>query len=297
MENDFRKVANRVSIITIIVNLLLSVMKLLAGIIADSGAMISDAVHSASDVFSTFVVIIGIRLASKKPDKEHPYGHERMECVAAIILAMVLLMTGLGIGADAFRKIIRGDYGSLQIPGILAMVAAVISIVTKEAMYWYTRYHAKKIDSGALMADAWHHRSDAFSSIGALVGIAGARMGYPVMDAIASLVIFLFIMKASFDIFKDAMDKMVDHSCDDETEKEIFDCVMKNQNVRGIDLLKTRKFGNKIYVDMEIQADGSITLQEAHDIAEAVHDEIEKTFPKVKHIMVHVNPAKRVLEY
>lgn len=297
MENDFRKVANRVSIITIIVNLLLSVMKLLAGIIADSGAMISDAVHSASDVFSTFVVIIGIRLASKKPDKEHPYGHERMECVAAIILAMVLLMTGLGIGADAFRKIIRGDYSSLQIPGILAMVAAVISIVSKEAMYWYTRYHAKKIDSGALMADAWHHRSDAFSSIGALVGIAGARMGYPVMDAIASLVIFLFIMKASFDIFKDAMDKMVDHSCDDETEKEIFDCVMKNQNVRGIDLLKTRKFGNKIYVDMEIQADGSITLQEAHDIAEAVHDEIEKTFPKVKHIMVHVNPAKRVLEY
>ena len=290
-EDEFQRVANRVSFITIVENMLLSLMKLIAGIVAHSGAMISDAVHSASDVFSTIVVIIGIRFASKESDKEHPYGHERLECVAAIVLAMVLFMTGLGIGMDAFRNIVSGDYGNLQVPGVLALIAALVSIVSKEAMYWYTRYHAKKIDSGALMADAWHHRSDAFSSIGALVGIAGARMGYPVMDAIASLVIFLFIMKASFDIFKDAMDKMVDHSCDDETEKEIFDCVMKNQNVRGIDLLKTRKFGNKIYVDMEIQADGSITLQEAHDIAERVHDQIEMEFPKVKHIMVHVNPA------
>ena len=292
MENDFQKVANRVSIITIIGNLLLSVTKLLAGIIAHSGAMISDAVHSASDVFSTFVVIIGIKLASKKPDKEHPYGHERMECVAAIILAVVLLMTGIGIGMDALKNILHGNYANLQVPGVLALIAAIVSIVSKEGMYWYTRYNAKKIDSSALMADAWHHRSDAFSSIGALIGIAGARMGYPVMDSIASLVIFLFILKAAFDIFKDAVDKMVDHSCDAETEKQIYDCVMKNKNVMGIDLLQTRIFGNKIYVDVEIQADGSITLQEAHDIAEDVHDEIEQTFSKVKHIMVHVNPAK-----
>ena len=292
MENDFQKVANRVSIITIIGNLLLSVTKLLAGIIAHSGAMISDAVHSASDVFSTFVVIIGIKLASKKPDKEHPYGHERMECVAAIILAIVLLMTGIGIGMDALKNILHGNYGNLQVPGVLALIAAIVSIVSKEGMYWYTRYNAKKIDSSALMADAWHHRSDAFSSIGALIGIAGARMGYPIMDSIASLVIFLFILKAAFDIFKDAVDKMVDHSCDAETEKQIYECVMKNKNVMGIDLLQTRIFGNKIYVDVEIQADGSITLQEAHNIAEDVHDEIEQTFPKVKHIMVHVNPAK-----
>ena len=160
-------------------------------------------------------------------------------------------------------------------------------------MYWYTRFNAKKIDSSALMADAWHHRSDAFSSIGALVGIAGARMGFPIMDSVASLVIFVFIAKAAFDIFKDAMDKMVDHSCGEETEKEMYDCAMKNENVLGIDLLQTRIFGNKIYVDLEIQADGNITLQEAHDIAEEVHDEIETHFPKVKHIMVHVNPAQK----
>ena len=128
--------------------------------------------------------------------------------------------------------------------------------------------------------------------IGALIGIGASRLGYPVMDSIASLVIFVFIVKAAFDIFKDAIDKMVDHSCDEETEKQIYDCVMKNENVLGIDLLQTRVFGNKIYVDVEIQADASYTLQKAHDIAEAVHDDIEESFPKVKHIMVHVNPAK-----
>ena len=290
-EGDFQKVANKVSLVTIIGNLLLSVIKLLAGIIAHSNAMISDAIHSASDVFSTIIVIIGIKLASKESDKEHPYGHERLECVAAIILAMILLLTGLGIGAEALKNIVSGHYSELQVPGILALVAAIVSIVSKEGMYWYTRFYAKKIDSSALMADAWHHRSDAFSSIGALIGIAGARMGFPIMDSVASLVIFVFIVKAALDIFKDAMDKMVDHSCDEETEKQIYDCVMKNEEVMGIDLLQTRMFGNKIYVDVEIQADGSYTLNQAHEIAEAVHDEIEQNFPKVKHIMVHVNPA------
>lgn len=289
-ETDLQKAANKVSFITVAGNLALSVVKLLAGIIAHSNAMISDAVHSASDVFSTFVVIIGIKLASKKPDKDHPYGHERLECVAAIILAVVLFITGLGIGMDALKNILQGNYSDMQVPGILALIAAIVSIVSKEGMYWYTRYYAKKYDSSALMADAWHHRSDAFSSIGALVGIGGARLGFLIMDSIASLVIFVFIAKAAFDIFKDAMNKMVDHSCDEETEKQIYDCVMKNENVKGIDLLQTRIFGNKIYVDLEIQADGSCTLQEAHSIAETVHDDIERNFPKVKHIMVHVNP-------
>ena len=291
-ENDFQKVANRVSMITIIGNIALSVIKLLAGIIAHSNAMISDAVHSASDVFSTIVVIIGIKLASKKSDKEHPYGHERLECVAAIVLAIVLFITGLGIGMEALKNIASGNYDNLQVPGILALIAAILSIVTKEGMYWYTRYYAKKIDSSALMADAWHHRSDAFSSIGALIGIGGARLGFPIMDSIASLVIFVFIVKAAFDIFKDAMDKMVDHSCDEAMENQLRDCIMRNDNVLGIDILQTRIFGNKIYVDVEIQADGSLTLQEGHTIAEAVHDDIERTFPKVKHIMVHVNPAE-----
>ena len=290
-ENDFCKIANRVSFITIIGNVILSVVKFLAGIIAHSNAMTSDAVHSASDVFSTIVVMIGIKLASKEADKEHPYGHERLECVAAIVLAMVLVITGLGIGAEALKNIVQGNYSDLQVPGILALITAIVSIVSKEAMYWYTRYYAKKIDSSALMADAWHHRSDAFSSIGALIGIGGARLGFQVMDSVASLVIFVFIVKAAYDIFTDAMDKMLDHSCDEETEKQIYDCVMKNEHVRGIDLLQTRIFGNKIYVDVEIQLYASYTLEEAHNIAETVHKDIEDSFPKVKHIMVHVNPV------
>jgi cation diffusion facilitator family transporter len=290
--SQFQQVANRVSIVTIVGNVILSVLKLLAGIIANSSAMISDAVHSASDVFSTIIVMIGVKLASKEADKEHPYGHERMECVAAIILAMVLLITGLGIGKEALQNIVSGNYKSLKVPGILALFAAILSIVTKEIMFWYTKINAKKIDSGALMADAWHHRSDAFSSVGALIGISGARLGYPVMDSVASLVIFLFIVKASYDIFMDAVDKMVDHSCDEETEKQLENCIMKNENVKGIDMLHTRIFGNKIYVDIEIAVDGTYTLQQAHEIAEDVHDDIEKNFKKVKHIMVHVNPAK-----
>lgn len=292
-ETDFQKVADKVSITTIAANVTLAALKLLAGVIAHSSAMISDAIHSASDVFSTIIVIIGIRMASKESDREHPYGHERLECEAAIILAMVLFMTGFGIGAKAFQNILGGNYEGLQVPGVLALIAAVVSIAVKEGMYWYTRHYARAIDSSALMADAWHHRSDAFSSIGAFVGIAGARLGFPVMDSIASLVIFVFIVKAAYDIFKDAMDKMVDHSCDEETEAQIQACVMKNDKVLGVDLLHTRIFGNKIYVDVEIAADAACTLLEAHNIAEAVHDDIERDFPKVKHIMVHVNPAQQ----
>ena len=290
-EDEFQRVANKVSFVTIIGNILLSVMKLIAGFIAHSNAMISDAIHSASDVFSTFVVIIGIKLASKKADKEHPYGHERLECVAAIVLSMVLFITGFGIGAAALKNITSGDYNNIVVPGVLALVAAIVSIVSKEAMYWYTRYNAKKIDSSALMADAWHHRSDAFSSIGALIGIAGARLGFPIMDSIASLIIFVFIIKAAYDVYKDAIDKMVDHACDYATVTQIRECVMKHEDVLGIDMLQTRIFGNKIYVDLEIETDGSYTLSKAHTIAETVHDDIEKSFPKVKHIMVHVNPA------
>ena len=302
------KMAMKVSAVSIFVNVLLSLFKLFAGIIAHSGAMVSDAIHSASDVFSTIVVMIGVHLSGQKSDKEHPYGHERMECVAAILLAVILAATGIGIGWSAVKSIathsIKAGTAQAQnvqahsvqahsvlIPGVLALAAAIISIITKEAMYWYTRYYAKKADSSAMMADAWHHRSDAMSSIGALVGIAASRMGYPIMDSVASLVICIFIEKAAFDIFKDAVDKMVDKACDEETQKAICDCVQKQPGVERIDMLRTRVFGNKIYVDIEIGVDGEKTLTKAHEVAQNVHDSIEKVFPKVKHIMVHVNPV------
>lgn len=290
MEKNQEQIAMRVSYISILGNVLLSVFKLMAGVFAHSGAMISDAVHSASDVFSTFVVMIGIKISARASDKEHPYGHERMECVAAIVLATILCITGLGIGKNAIAKLQDGNDAGMVIPGILALVAAIVSIVVKEAMFWYTRGAAKKIDSGALMADAWHHRSDALSSVGALVGILFARNGYPVMDVVASLIICVFIVKASYDIFKDAVDKMVDKACDEETERELKNFVEAQPGVLGVDLLQTRVFGNKIYVDLEIGADENSTLKESHQIAEQVHDKLETQFPKVKHIMIHVNP-------
>lgn len=291
-ENSFQKVVNKVSAVSIFQNALLCVFKLFAGIYANSNAMISDAIHSASDVFSTIIVIIGVKLSTKDSDKEHPYGHERMECVAAMLLSIVLFITGLGIGIEAFKDILQGNYQNLEVPKILALIAAIISIFIKEEMYWYTRYYAKKIDSAALMADAWHHRSDAFSSIGALIGIAGSRFGFPIMDSVASLAIFVFIVKAALDIFMDAINKMVDHSCDENTEKEIYECVMKHKDVIGIDLLQSRIFGNKIYVDLEIEVNAEYTLEKAHDIAEEIHRDIEQNFPNVKHVMIHENPAK-----
>lgn len=289
-----KKIAMRVSVVSIIVNVALSLFKLLAGIFAASGAMISDAIHSASDVFSTFIVIIGVNISAKKADNEHQYGHERLECVASIILAVILAETGIGIGISGLDKIFAGNYESLEIPGLLALIAAVVSIAVKEWMFWYTRAAAKKINSGALMADAWHHRSDALSSIGAFIGILGARLGFPILDPIASVVICVFIVKAAFDIFKDAIDKMIDKSCDKETVDKIAAVIREQDGVEGIDDLKTRLFGTKIYVDVDISADGNITLTRAHQIAEDVHTSIEQTFPTVKHCMVHVNPKNSV---
>lgn len=289
--NHFEQTATRVTMVSIIGNLLLSAFKLMAGLLAHSGAMVSDAVHSASDVFSSIIVIIGVKVSSRESDKEHPYGHERFECVAAIILSVVLFITGLFIGIQAVQTIFGGNYASLVVPGILALVAAIVSILVKEAMYWYTKINAQKIDSSALMADAWHHRSDALSSVGALIGIGGARLGYPILDPIASGIICIFILKAAIDIFLDAIDKMVDHSCDASTEEAIRKCALEQEGVIQVDFLQTRVFGNRIYVDIEISADGNMSLYNAHNIAETVHDAIESAFVKVKHIMVHVNPC------
>lgn len=284
-------IAMRVSVVSIIVNVVLSLFKLVAGILGRSAAMVSDAVHSASDVFSTIVVIIGVKISKKASDEEHPYGHDRLESVAAVILAAVLAATGLGIGWTGVKKIIAGDFDNIAVPTILPLAAAVISIVVKEAMYWYTRSAAKKIKSDALMADAWHHRSDGFSSVGSLIGIIGARMGFPVFDPVASVVICLFILKAAFDIFMSALDKMVDKSCDAKTIEKMKETVLEDDNIIALDDIKTRLFGSGCYVDIEISADGNITLFEAHDIAERTHDRIEQTFTDVKHCMVHVNPV------
>lgn len=281
--------AMRVSVVSIAANIILSVAKLISGIIGSSAAMVSDAVHSASDVLSTVVVIIGIKLSGKKADREHPYGHERMECVASVILAVMLAAVGVGIGISGLQKILSGDYSTSEVPGLLPLIAAVVSIIVKEWMFWYTRAVAVKLDSGALRADAWHHRSDALSSIGSFAGILFARLGFPVMDSVACVLICAAIIKVSVDIFIDGVNKMVDHSATPETEEAIRLSALEIEGVDAVDDLKTRLFGSKLYVDIEIVADGSLTLTDAHAIAEKVHDAIEQQSGCI-HCMVHVNP-------
>ena len=285
------KIAVNVSTVTIVINLALAGFKFLAGFLAHSGAMISDAVHSASDVLATLIVILGVKLAGRDADRSHPYGHERLECVAALILAVILGATGLGIGWSGIRKITGS--GELAVPGLLALIAAVVSIVVKEAMFWYTWLAAKRINSSALKAEAWHHRSDALSSVGSFAGILGARLGFPALDPVASVVICLFILKAAWDILADALGKMTDHACPPAMEQEMADVILAQPGVLGLDTLNTRLFGDRVYVDVEIQADGDLPLKVTHATAQAVHDTLEQTFPQVKHCMVHVNPAEK----
>lgn len=287
-----KRIIRKLSLVSIFGNTILSGFKMIAGIFGHSGAMISDAIHSFSDVLTTVIAYFGVKFSKKEADKAHPYGHERFECVASLILGLMLLLTGVGVGIAGMKNILQGHYETLAIPGAIALIAAVISIFGKEGMYWYTRYYAKKINSTAFMADAWHHRSDAFSSVGSLIGIGGGMLGFPVLDSMASVVICLFILKVSYDILKDAISKMLDTACDEIFEDQLRQFIENQPDVMHVDMLHTRMFGNKIYMDLEIEVDGDKPLWESHAVAEQVHDRVEAAFPDIKHIMIHVNPAE-----
>ena len=291
MEQSNQQLAMKAGRNSIMVNVFLSIFKLCAGIFGNSAAMIADAVHSFTDLVSTVVAMIGVKLAGQQPDKEHPYGHERFECVATLILATLISIVGIGIGWAGVQMIISGQFNEIGVPSLLAMVAAIVSIGVKEGVYWYMRSVAKRIDSSALMADAVHSRADGLSSVGSLIGIIGARIGFPVLDSVAAIVICIFILKTAFSIFIDAIGRLTDRACDEKTIKEIRNIILSQNDVEGIDQLKTRIAGNRVYVDVEICVNSSATLQEAHEIAQCVHDAIENEFPKVKHCMVHVNPS------
>ncbi|HBZ02714.1 MAG TPA: cation transporter [Lachnospiraceae bacterium] len=282
------QIVKRMSRVGIWGNIFLAAFKLIAGILGKSGAMISDAVHSLSDVFATIVAYFGVLISRQPEDENHPYGHERLECVASLILGIILAGTGIGIGYSGIQKIISNE--ELSVPTILPLIAAIVSIVVKEGMFWYTMHYAKEMNSSAFRADAWHHRSDALSSVGSFVGIGMAKLGFPIMDPIASLIICLFILKVAFDISKDAIVKMLDTSGGKEFEEQLRGFILEQDGVSKIDLLHTRQFGNKIYVDLEIAVDKNMSLIDAHNIAETVHSNVEHRFPDVKHIMIHVNP-------
>lgn len=288
MNNEERlAIGNKISYVTIIGNIFLSLIKFIAGIVGKSSAMLADSIHSLSDVLSTVAVLIGLRFSAKPADEDHPYGHEKLEPITSKILATLLFCTGIFIGVEAIKIIFSGNH---IIPEKIAIYAAILSTLTKEWMYRYTMKGAKKIKSTALEADAWHHRSDALSSIGSLVGIVGARLGIPILDPLASLIICALILKVAFNIYRNSIDQLVDKAADKETVEAIRNEIEFIEEVERIDELKTRIHGNRIYVDVEISVNKHYSLTKAHNVAEAVHRKIEKLDGRIIHCMVHVNP-------
>lgn len=292
LENDtYRIILKKVSLVCIVCNLMLCLVKATGGLIAHSSALVSDAINSGFDVISGIIVLIGAKVSQQQADKEHPYGHERLENVATIILAVILFVTGIFVGHTVIEQLSDGSYKNATFPGILSIIAALISIVTKEILFWYTRGKAEQIQSVSLKAAAWDHRTDVIATLGALIGIIAARCGFPAGDLIASLVVCLFIIRTAYLVFREAISQMTDRSCDESVLEQLRDTALSVEGVLGIDLLQVRTFGNRLYVDLELQEDGNKPLKETHKVAEQVHDLIEQQFPIVKHIMIHVNPA------
>ena len=291
-----RKDVYKVSIITIIINCLLSLVKLVAGLISNSKAIISDGIHSLGDVITIIIVMIGIRLSSYKEDEKHPYGHERIENIVAIILSGVLFVLGIGIGIDGIEQIISKSYINVVIVGNVAIFAAVISILAKEWLFWYTRSVAKKIKSGALMAEAWHHRTDVMASIGSLVGVIFAKLGYPIVDSIASIVICLFILKTSISIFIDSVNGLIDKACSDDILDKVEKILLNNKEVVVIDNIKSRVFSSKIYLDIEVSIDNQTSLEDANNIANNLNLDIKNNVEEIKNCMIRVNPITKNID-
>ncbi len=289
LTGDRFKQADKVNRVSIVVNLFLSTFKIIAGFVGHSAAMISDGIHSASDILATIIVIIGLFFASKPDDSSHPYGHERIESAVAKILAIILGSVGVTLAVNAVKTIMSGEFTT---PTGLALFAAVLSIVVKEWMYHYTVRVAKRIQSEALKAEAWHHRSDAFSSIGTFIGIGGAMIGFPILDPLACLIVAFLILKVAIDIYISSFKQLVDAAADKETVDEIIETIHSVPGVVRVDDLKTRLHGPRVYADVEIAVDADLTVAQGHEIAESVHEEVEEHVTKVKHCMVHVNPVK-----
>lgn len=287
-----KNLALTVSKINIFNNVVLAISKVSIGVFAHSAALLNDGINNAGDVISSVIASVGISAAAKESDAEHQYGHERLESVSAILLSGIIMVVGLGLLVDGISSIIQGSHLNNPIPGVLAVIASIVSIIIKEIMFLYTRWAAKKTDSSALLASSWDSQSDVLATTGGLIGILFARMGYPIADSIAAIVIAFFIFRVGVQIFRDGADQMVDHACKEETVQQIRTVILDQEGVIGLDLLRTRTFGSRCYVDVEISADGLQSLVDAHSIAERVHHAIEKNFPQVKHCMVHVNPSK-----
>lgn len=286
MNNKRAMIGIKVSKNTMIGNGILSIVKVFIGIIANSNAMVADGIHSLSDFISTIGVILGLKFSSKPADDDHQYGHEKIESLVAIFLAIMLFLISIGIGFSAIKNIVNKNF---VIPGTLAIFAALLSIIVKEWMYNYTIKYASILNSPSMKADAWHHRSDSLSSIGVLIGIIGSRMGFTILDPLVSILISILIIKVSIEILKQGIEQIIDKAADKNTVDKMIKNIKSVKGVKNIDNIKTRLHANKIYVDLEISVDSDLTVSEGHNIAQIVHNLIEEDI-NVKHCMVHINP-------
>ena len=286
----------KVTIVGSIVNFLLLVFKFFAGIAGHSAAMLADAVHSLSDFITDIVVIVFVRIAGKPEDKGHDYGHGKYETLATAIIGLLLLCVGFGIfwnGASSIYTFMRG--GQLESPGVVALVAALVSIVSKEILYQYTVIQGKKLNSQAVIANAWHHRSDALSSIGTAIGIGGAILlgdHWRVLDPVAAVVVSFFIMKVSVRLLIPCVDELLEKSLPEDVEKEIEQTVLSFPGVSQPHHLRTRRIGNYYAIELHVRMDGKITLEEAHSTATAIENKLKEMFGKGTHVGIHVEPTK-----
>ena len=277
-----------------IVNFLLVIFKFLAGIIGNSAAMIADAIHSLSDFITDIIVIAFVRIAGKPEDKSHNYGHGKYETLATAIIGTVLLFVGAGIFINSAKSIIVFCNGEpIEAPGILPLAAAFISIISKEILYRYTIYKGRKINSKAVIANAWHHRSDALSSVGTLIGIGGAIFlgkSWRVLDPIAALIVSLFVIKVSIQLIKPCIDELLEKSLPKETEEKILYIILSFPQISSPHHLRTRHIGNNIAIEIHIRMDGTMTLKEAHDITKQIEQSLKEEFGKDTHIGIHMEP-------
>lgn len=278
------------------VNAVLIILKFIAGILGRSSAMVADAVHSLSDFVSDLIVLIFIKIAGKPQDKGHDYGHGKFETLATLIIGLLLIGAGIGLMVNGIETVIRSLGGEvLERPTLLALIVAIVSIASKEWLFRLTRSVGKKVNSQAVMANAWHHRSDGISSLGTLIGIAGAMFlgeRWRILDPIAAIVVSILIIKSGYDIVKPCIGELLEASLPEEKEKEIERLVLGVPGIEAIHHLRTRRIGNGIAVDFHAKMDGALTLAEAHEYATAAENAIRHEFGDNSIINIHMEPME-----
>lgn len=297
MENKER--IKRIRAITLkgsFINFILTIGKIIAGVVGHSTAMIADGIHSLSDFITDVIVIVFIKISGKEKDKGHHYGHGKFETFATMLISFVLIIVGLGILITGAGKIIDSLKGELiEQPGFIALYAALISIVFKEGLFWYTKIEGKKLNSQAMMANAWHHRSDAFSSVGTALGISGAILlgeRWHILDPIAGVIVSFFILKVAWDIAKPSIDELLDSSLPETTEKELEEMITGTKGVEYFHNLKTRKIGEMISIEVHIKVDNNMTVEISHQIATEIEKTVRKRFGERTNVIVHVEPFR-----